>query len=129
IVLLDASLSFENIWPTPAIWWKGALSIELAACLLLLAAAVRLAGRPSRRLLRWLTVAWLVLVVGHYVDVTTPALYGREVNLYWDLRFIPDVAGMVTHVTRPWLVLGVVLGASLVVIALYALLRWSWGRV
>ena len=29
LVLLDASLTFENVWPTPAVRWHGALSIEL----------------------------------------------------------------------------------------------------
>jgi len=30
VALLNASLSFQNIWPTPAIRWEGELSIELA---------------------------------------------------------------------------------------------------
>src|SRR5439155_22269261 len=30
VLLLDVALTFENLWPTPAIWWRGRLSIELA---------------------------------------------------------------------------------------------------
>ena len=30
VLLLDASATFENVWPTPAVRWAGALSIECA---------------------------------------------------------------------------------------------------
>ena len=30
LVLLNASLTFQSVWPTPAIRWRGTLSIELA---------------------------------------------------------------------------------------------------
>src|SRR6266852_7131215 len=82
LVLLDASLTFENVWPTPAIRWRGDLSIELAACILALVVAHRRFGPPSRSALAWLSVLWLALVVGRYAEVTAPALYGRDGNLY-----------------------------------------------
>ena len=31
-----------------------------------------------------LAAAWMALVLGRYVDVMSPALYGRPINLYWD---------------------------------------------
>ena len=37
LVLLNASLTFGNVWPTPKIRWENALSVELAVCVLLLA--------------------------------------------------------------------------------------------
>ena len=46
---------------------------------------------PTRRVLRTLGVLLSLLVVGRYVDVTARSLYGRDINLYWDLRFVPDV--------------------------------------
>ena len=98
LLLLNASLSFENVWPTPAIWWRGRLSIELALSLLLLALAHRAVNRSPAKWLRWLAVIWLLLVFGRYGDVTAPALYGRDINLYWDARFMPDVAAMVVRV-------------------------------
>jgi hypothetical protein len=101
IFLLDAALTFENVWPTPAIRWAGGLSTELAVCLLLLAA---LGARSTRR---WLAAAlaalWIVLAAGRYAEVTAPALYGRDINLYWDLRFIPDVGAMTEQQPRAWL--------------------------
>ena len=40
LVVLDASLAFKNVWPTPAIRWQGALSVELAVCVLAMALAL-----------------------------------------------------------------------------------------
>ena len=45
-------------------------------------------------MLRLMTQAWLFLVLGRYTFVTSPALWGRELNIYWDLRFLPDVIEM-----------------------------------
>ena len=41
LLLLNASLTFENVWPTPKIRWGNSVSIELAVCALLLAIAHR----------------------------------------------------------------------------------------
>src|SRR5215831_1019139 len=97
VLLLNVSLTFHDIWPTPAVTWRGEISIELGAylCVLALLAAVRRRHRMlSPRTLRVLTVGWLLLVVGRYADVTATALFGRDINLYWDLRFIPDVVSL-----------------------------------
>ena len=47
LVLLDASLTFQNVWPTPAVRWQGELSVELAACVLAMALAIRRSGSLS----------------------------------------------------------------------------------
>ncbi len=44
LALLNASLTFDNVWPTPKIRWANAVSIELAVVVLLLAIAHRWAG-------------------------------------------------------------------------------------
>jgi hypothetical protein len=31
LLILDASLTFQSLWPTPAVRWTGELSIEVAA--------------------------------------------------------------------------------------------------
>src|SRR5688572_23421700 len=80
LVLLDASLTFENLWPTPWVRWDGALSLELAICVLLMAAVSRWWGGFPGSATRWLTVIWMLLVFGRYSQVTTPALYGREIG-------------------------------------------------
>jgi hypothetical protein len=126
LVLLDASLTFENLWPTPAVRWHGALSIELVVCLLAMAIVCRWWGPPSRAAIGWLSAIWSALVIGRYAEVTAPALYGRDINLYWDLRFIPDVVAMVTRVAPAWLVVLSAAAAGLILALLYRLLRMAW---
>jgi len=128
VLLLDISLTFDNIWPTPAISWRGELSADLAVFVLLLAAASRRRRLPAGAL-RIVTVGWLCLVAGHYADVTATALFGRDINLYWDLRYIPDVVSLLATAARIWLVAGV--AAAIVIVAglLYVVLRWAIRRV
>ena len=125
VLLLNASLTFENIWPTPAITWKGGLSIEFATVALLFAAGHRWIARMSSRAIGAIGMAWLALVTARYVEVTAPALYGRDINLYWDLRFIPDVAAMVTKVAPLWLVTTVALAVCGIVVLLHRLFVWA----
>jgi phosphoglycerol transferase MdoB-like AlkP superfamily enzyme len=129
LVLLDASLAFGNLWPTPAIRWTGALSVEFAFCVLAMALAHHWFGSPSRRALAWLGTVWVVLVVGRYADVTAPALYGRPINLFWDLRHVSAVAAMLVRVAKWWLVLLIIGAAILIPFLLYVLLRWALGQV
>jgi hypothetical protein len=117
IAALDLSITFENIWPTPAIAWRGGLSIELAIALLALALLARV--NTSRRVIvAALTTTWTLLVIGRYAEVTAPALYGRTINLYWDLRFIPDVIAMITRVASWWMIAG----AFAIVLVVFTLL-------
>lgn len=129
LVFLDASLTFSNVWPTPAIHWRGELSVELAAFVLALACAHRWFRPVSRATLGWLSACWILLVIGRYAEVTAPALYGRDVNLYWDLRLIPDVIAMVTKVAPLWLVLVCVTAAALAIALMFRALRWALHRV
>ena len=129
VFLLNASLTFVNVWPTPAITWRGGLSLEFAVCVLALCIAGSRNRVHSRRLIAWISSVWVLLVLGRYADVTAPALYGRDINLYWDLRFIPDVVSMVTRVAPLWLVLAALAGIVLFVVILYAIVRWAWRRV
>lgn len=123
--LLNASLTFSNVWPTPAIQWRGELSVEVAVCVLALAIASRWFGPLSRASLGWLSAFWAMLVLGRYAEVTAPALYGRDVNLYWDLRFIPDVVAMMTRVAPLWLIVLSGVCAALLLTLLYWVLRWA----
>jgi hypothetical protein len=128
-VLLDASLSFQNVWPTPLIRWTGELSLELGVFLILIVAVQLSIGALSRTAIRWITVGWIALVLGHYADVTAPALYGRDVNLYWDARYMPDVARMITHAAPLWLIAGVAAAVAAILALLYVVFRWAIGRV
>src|SRR4029077_12996531 len=80
LFILNASLTFHNVWPTPVITWRGELSVELALCLVAMAIARRVWGPASSATLSWLAAIWVILALGRYAAVTAPALYGREVN-------------------------------------------------
>lgn len=124
LLLLDASLTFVNVWPTPIITWRGELSVELAVLVLIAAiAGPKFGARP--RVIGIGTTVWMLLVLGRYADVTTSALFGREVNLYWDLRFVPDVIALFVRVAPWWGVLAVVAAAIGVLWLLASVIRWA----
>lgn len=124
LVLLNASLTFANVWPTAKIRWEHALSVELAAAVLLLAAAHRWAGGLARRVL---PTVWVGLVFGHYLDVTAPGLYGREFNLYWDSQHLGNVWAMLVRDVPLWMTASALTGVvvALAVVGLAARVAWS----
>jgi len=126
LVLLNASLTFENVWPTPRIRWGHALSLELALCVLILAVAHRWARPLARRVL---PAIWIVLVAGRYLDVTAPGLYGRDFNLYWDSQFLGNVTAMLARAAPWWLIAAAAAVAVLVVVLAYVLARLAFGGV
>ena len=123
LVFLDASLTFENVWPTPLITWTGQISIELAVLVLALSMRHRSSGVERRWGSGWLSALWLILVISRYAEVTAPALYGRDVNLYWDLQFLPDVAAMLTNSVPSWLLALAVLACLLLGGLLFIVIR------
>lgn len=129
LALLNASLTFDNIWPTPMIEWAGKLSAEVACLILALAVARRRGWQPSPRFLRGLGTLWVLLVIGRYADVTVQSLFGREINLYWDSRHFKAVGTMLAVVANSWLVALIVAGTILVPVVLYLPLRWAVERV
>jgi len=129
IAVLNASLAFLNVWPTPAFLWSGQISVECAVFLFLMLAAERVFGMPSRATIHWMAGVWVLLTLGHYADVTAPALYGRDINLYWDIRYMPDVAAMIAHAVPLWIIVCVAAAVFTAVALLYLLFRWAIGRV
>ena len=129
LLLLNVSIAFTNVWPTPFIHWRGELSGELGLFCLVVALAAAVGWRASQRWVRWMTVAWMVLVIGRYADVTVQSLFGREINLYWDSRHFSAVGAMLAVVARPWVVAAVLAALVAVPIALYLPLRWALRQV
>jgi hypothetical protein len=115
LLVLNAALTFGNVWPTLRVLPRAELSVEIALLALALVAWTSLGralGATARAALTMLVLAWLL---GRYAEVTAPALYGRPVNLYWDSQHLPKVAAMLAEV-GPWWLVGVL------VVALIALL-------
>ena len=94
VLALNACLSFHNIWPTPWIRLQPEISIEALVIILLISLGSSY-GLVEKKAGRFTLVSILIfLIIGRYLDVTAPSLYGRPVNLYWDLQHIPGVAAM-----------------------------------
>ena len=137
IVLLNLSLTFYNIWPTPRIRWQGHISAELAAVIVGLAVWIGCSRGTApgdgigvrRRVVGALAAVWVALVIGRYLDVMAPALYGRPINLYWDARHLSAVASMFTDSIPA----GVLAGALAAVVAglgvAYLAARLAWAAV
>ena len=129
VFLLNLSVTFENKWPTPAIRWQGEASIELAIVVLALALLWWSLGRLPRAAVNTVGAIWLALAIGRYADVTAPALYGRDINLYWDVRYVSDVAAMLTTAASFWVIGLVVAGAALALAIVFLLVRWAIARI
>lgn len=125
LALLNTSLTFENVWPTLSVRLSAALSIEVALLLLAIVVAARWFRPPSSLVIKILAAIWVLLVIGRYEDVTARSLYGRDINLYWDLRNLPSVGGMLSTVAKPWLVAAAIAAVALVPLIIYLPFWWA----
>jgi Sulfatase len=126
---LDLVLTFYNVWPSLWIRPSFELSVELGVLLLgIVAYAARRGGVP-RALHVALLVLLVLLVIGRYAEVTSPALYGRPVNFYWDARHLPAVAAMLAKVAPWWALIGLVLGVAALFGAVTFVLSLALSRV
>ena len=129
VLLLNASVTFHNVWPTLGVHWPGELSVEFGVLLLALSLSNAWLGPTRRGVLVLLSVVIVLFGLGRYAYVTVQALYGRDINLYWDGPQFAAVTGMFVRVASPWVVAAVCLGAGLVLGLLYFIARWSLGQI
>lgn len=124
LLCLNGLLGFRSGWVPGSVLPDSRLAPEFVALwLLLLGLALR--GRVSHRAVSVLTAGSLALVLGRYVDVIVPGVFGRPVNLYWDGAQVPRFL-WVTAQKLPWWQSAVaVLAAALLLWTLYRLLRWA----
>ncbi|MCW7540201.1 hypothetical protein OOT46_20415 [Aquabacterium sp. A7-Y] len=125
--VLNAVLTFENLWPTAGIRFGQRLSFELCLGTLVLMAWVAWRGRAGRRTVALLAAAYTVGVLLRYLDVTVPTLFGRPVNLYWDGQHAWQVARLAASGVPGWQVAAAAAGAAGVLVALYAVIHWATG--
>jgi hypothetical protein len=128
LLVLDVSLSFSSLWPTPGIKWTGQLSVECALLLAGLTAVWQLRGAPPRWALHGLAALWTLLALGRYAAVTSTALFGRDINLYWDSRHLSAVVSMLARVASPVEIVLVAATTIAVPAAVFVLMRWAIGR-
>ena len=91
LLVLNALLSMTNLWPTPFVHLDRRLAPEFVLLWVLILGGVAWRGSLSRGLVLALAIGYLLLVFGRYLDTTAPALFGRDINLYWDALQIPRV--------------------------------------
>ena len=127
LLVLNAFLSMTNWWPTPFVELDKRLAPEFVLLWVVVLALVWRLKTLSRGVLVALTVGYLLLVVGRYCDTTAPALFGRNINLYWDTAQLPRVLWVSLKSYPLWLSSGIVLGLVALVIAVYTALRVSIG--
>ncbi|MFZ1576699.1 MAG: hypothetical protein WAT36_15960, partial [Chromatiaceae bacterium] len=123
LLLLNAALGFENWSGTPAIWPALRLAPEFVALWLLVLVAVRALGAVPKWLVASLAMVCTFLVIGRYLAVTAPILFGREINLYWDVPQVPRFLSVIGQPLAWWQQLLVAIGVVLVPWGLYRLLR------
>lgn len=129
LCLLNVALTFHNVWPTPAVRPVPELSIELVLMLLAVLGWATWRGTLPARLPAGLAAAWLLLTVARYLEVTAPALYGRPVNLYWDLRHVGNVARMLAEAAGPAATLGLLASLFAASGIAFVTLRLAWRRL
>ena len=125
LLLLDIGLTVQNVWPTFAVYWAWEPSVDLILLVLLLAAHGAWRGRLSGGW-RWaLAAVALVFVAVRYGDVTVPALFGRPIDLYWDLPHVPNVVAMVAAALPAWQVAAAAAGLLVLAAGLLLVGRWA----
>jgi hypothetical protein len=124
---LNAALTLRNAWPSLWVEAGPGVSVELLAAVAVVAVVLERRGHIGRGLLWFLAGALFFLILGRYFAVTAHALFGRSINLYFDLPHLPAVIAM-TAEARP--ATEVVLFAALVVVVpalLFLAIRWAVG--
>lgn len=125
--LLNTLLTFENRWPGFGVLYMLRLSFELCLMVVALMGWVGWRGPLSRRVHGALAVGFMVLVFVRYANVTTPAVLGRPVNLYWDGRHAVELLHVATQSLPVWQLVWVAVAFVLGALLLTGLVRWAIG--
>lgn len=135
LLVLNALLSMTNWWPTPLVQLDARLAPEFAVFWALLVAVAwrgskRQASAPllGPRALSALASVYLLLVLGRYLDTTAPALFARDLTLYWDAPQIVRVVYVTLRSYPLWLAALVVGSVVALLWGLYRLVHWAVRR-
>jgi hypothetical protein len=129
LLVLNSTLTFQNVWPTLGIRWVPEFSVELTILLLVLVGTAIRGQLPGKAMRRALVGGYSLFVIGRYLDVTVPALMGRSIDLYWDSQHVVHVAAMFLTSVPLWRLLLAMVALLAVGAALIGLLHWSFAVV
>jgi hypothetical protein len=124
LLALNALLTLVN--PGPTAWPQLTPRVAPELCALLLWASSCVGWRGAIPL-RALALVTTLLVAVRTLEVTSAALFGRPLHVYWDGRHLGQLLTM--NATPRWQVVAGVAVLLLAVVALYALVRACWARV
>ncbi len=125
LFVLNAFLAMTNWWPTPFVQLDKRLAPEFVLLWVLILGLVAWRGALSRGAIAALTMGYLLLVFGRYFDTTAPALFGRDINLYWDALQIPRVVWVSLKSYPIWVSVVVVAAVLALIWVVFTLLRIS----
>ena len=118
---LNATLSFQNLWPTPWVRLVPELSAELFGVLAFLGLLGLVGLQLGRWPLRLMALVWLVASLLRYAEVTAGPLFGRPLNIYWDIDHIPNLLDLFWRAAGPLVVILLGLALLLFLILLFQL--------
>jgi hypothetical protein len=125
LFVLNAFLSMTNWWPTPFVQLDKRLAPEFVLLWVIILLVVWLRGQLARRAAVVLTLGYMLLVTGRYFDTTAPALFGRDINLYWDALQIPRVLWVTLKSYPAWVSLLILLALIAFIWLVYRILHTS----
>lgn len=125
LFVLNAALSMTNWWPTPFVQLDKRLAPEFVLLWVVILALVAWRDTLSGRWVAGLSTGYFLLVLGRYFDTTAPALFGRDINLYWDALQIPRVVWVSLKSYPVWVSVLVVMAVVALVWLVFAVLRLS----
>lgn len=125
LFVLNAFLSMTNWWPTPFVQLDKRIAPEFVLLWVIILLTVWLHGRLTRPAAVALTLGYMLLVTGRYFDTTAPALFGRDINLYWDALQIPRILWVSLKSYPAWVSLVILMGLVTFIWLVYRILRTS----
>jgi hypothetical protein len=125
LFVLNAFLSMTNWWPTPFVQLDKRIAPEFVLLWVIILLVVWLRGHLSRRTAVGLTLGYMLLVTGRYFDTTAPALFGRNINLYWDALQIPRVLWVSLKSYPAWISVLIAIALVVFVWLVYRILNTS----
>ena len=104
LIFLNGLLSFTSWWPTIAVQPDSRIAPEFVGLVLVLCIWMARSGRVPGRGLTVLAAIYGLLILGRYVDVVAPTLFGRPISLYWDVPQLPRFIWVTATGSPPWAV-------------------------
>jgi Sulfatase len=119
-----------NWWPTPYVKLDARIAPEFVYVWCGVLFWVFLVQRGtvsaiSRRGITLLSLFYLLLMLGRYLDTTAPALFGRAINLYWDGWQVPRLLWVMSKNQPLWVPVLIILAISALLVFAYAAIRWA----